>query len=140
MLQVVLRIVFAQAPMSKKLPHHKVPNLDLNDQIESLLECTDVKSRIVCVREIFESVGFHIQKVFLVELTALLELASWKRRLIETQNESYSSREGMDRDSCRYQSGAEVVIANVIDYLRPDESKYHSAALSAFPFLNNTPL
>lgn len=125
MLQVVLQHVFGECLW--------ICAEELDNQINSLAECTDAASERTGVREIFELVGFHLQK----ELTKLLELASWKRRMFEIHPESsLPFKEGMDRESSRYQCGADVVIENVTQYLWANQSS-HSIALSVFPFYSS---
>jgi len=143
MIQMLLRFVFAKwllkwnkavsLPMETREEEELqivAMNLNLNDQIESLVECDDsAKGKRERVREILDTVGFGLQN----ELRTLLELASWKRRMLDAEAQNKSRSSGVDCESCRYQCGAEVVIENVTKYLwADDESKYHTA-LSVFP-------
>lgn len=101
-----------------------------NDQIESLSNCMGMLSKRQCVREVMDNVGFQLRK----ELILLLELASWKLKMVEVERGNSASKLAWDRESCRYQCGAEVVIENVTEYLWANNESNYCTALSVFPF------
>lgn len=99
----------------------------LKGSIDSLAKCqNNLKD---CLRQIFTSVGYQMQK----EPLTLLELALWKTKMLQGNNNN------IDRESCRYQSGAQVVMENVAEYWRSaDKDYYYRIALSAFPLLSSS--
>jgi len=102
-----------------------------------LSNCTTIGTRCQSVQDFFNDVGHYIR----FEITSLMELALWKKRMGDVKAEESSSSVAasdsnsimIDREGCRCTSGSEVVIKNVLGYLWDDDFEKFETALEIFP-------
>jgi len=103
---------------------------ELSRRVEALRGGHNIRTRREIVKKIFEYAGFCAT----IELASLIELAVWRMRMGTVKREVTHSK--LDRPSCRYQCGADVVVENVMGFLWDVRSKL-DVGLSIFPLYHS---
>ncbi|CAJ1960646.1 unnamed protein product [Cylindrotheca closterium] len=104
----------------------------------STFDTTTAENKREQLCNIFFKVAYSIRE----EMACQLELALWKRQMNNDKNTECdeTTTTGNDRESCRYKSGAQVVIKNAIGYLWVNQESNHDMAHSIFPLCSMSPL
>jgi hypothetical protein len=121
--------------MRKTMAHLESWSNELRDEIQSInriLPNIEAKNKTVVVQQWIRSVVGkieHYKAEYLKEAMALLELALWKANLDENKEDSLDFKPkkakidiGEARQDRRITSGADIVIKNVLPFLKPPTS------------------
>eukprot|EP00526_Cylindrotheca_closterium_P005034 CAMPEP_0113639266 /NCGR_PEP_ID=MMETSP0017_2-20120614/20594_1 /TAXON_ID=2856 /ORGANISM="Cylindrotheca closterium" /LENGTH=631 /DNA_ID=CAMNT_0000550461 /DNA_START=36 /DNA_END=1928 /DNA_ORIENTATION=- /assembly_acc=CAM_ASM_000147 len=90
----------------------------LSLQIESTNWSGNFETRCQCLDDLLTRLASCVK----VEMTSLLELALWKRKMLSFFDADKKKRRKVDGENCRTLSGADEIMPNVIEYLWNDNT------------------
>ncbi|KAL3944504.1 MAG: hypothetical protein SGBAC_001425 [Bacillariaceae sp.] len=103
---------------------------DISLQVESTDWSGNFESSRACLNGVLERLASCAK----VEMTSLLELALWKRKRRSFFVVDNEKRRKVDRENCHALSGADEVMANVMDYLWNGSGSEESIDVSMIPY------